>query len=229
MAGLSSSRSLKLRVIAVLVFLAALGPHSVPLAATGAERVAVRAGLHPNFGRMVFDWTIKVTHSASVKGRTLTIRFDTPVDPALESVRRVLSPYVVSIKRSKDPRVVVAMLKGDFKVRSSLVGNHVVVDLLKKKKSARRSAKVSTANKSRPGTVRKLSPPTRLGPRAVIGNKQSEKAPARGEGARPGSGLLAVRTGHHKDYGRLVFGWPRKVACTTNSVNSRPRMLRAIP
>lgn len=209
-----------MRGIFLGVLLFAFGSQSAVMAATGAERVSVRAGLHANFGRMVFDWTIKVGHSVSVKGRTLTIRFDTPVEPVLDSARRVLGPYIAGIKRGRDARVVLVALKDDFKVRSSVVGNHVVVDLLKSGNSARIKPKKSAAKKARPARTRKTQPPTQLGPRSLARRTapaKSVKPPAATKAAvaakqkEAGSGLLSVRTGHHKEYGRLVFGWPRKI------------------
>lgn len=217
MMALRSNRLISPKAIVLLGLLAVFGTPAMAPMAFGAERVAVRAGLHANFGRMVFDWTIKVGHSVSVKGRTLTIRFDTPVDPALGSVRRVLRPYVASIKRGSDPRLVVAALKDDFKVRSSLVGNHVVVDLLKTETTARTGSTASAAKKTTSRPARKLRPPTRLGPRGAIeakGSKRSKPqalASVTGKAAGAEPGMLSVRTGHHKEYGRLVFGWPRKI------------------
>lgn len=208
MVAISIRRSSIVWAIALCVAFVAFGFQYAASAATGAERVAVRAGLHPGFGRMVFDWTIKVGHSVSVKGRTLTIRFDTPVEPALDVVRRTLRRYVAGIRRGSDPRVVVATLKSNFKVRSSLVGNHVVVDLLQTGKSKPRTANASAAKKAKAGPTRKLQPPTRLGPIAV---RKSGKRPGTIKRKDPGAGLLSIRTGHHKEYGRLVFGWQRKV------------------
>lgn len=196
--------------------------------AAGADRVVVRAGLHADFGRMVFDWGIKVGHTASVKGRTLTIRFDTPVEPALANVQRVLKPYISGIKRGSDPRVVLATLTANYKVRSSTVGNHVVVDLLKTVKRTASRSKAAVARKSKTAPRQKLQPPTRLGPQtasrsiastsskaktAAPGSKQSTTSTKSGKGNRskPKLGTVSVRTGHHKEYGRLVFGWPNKV------------------
>jgi tetratricopeptide (TPR) repeat protein len=220
-----SGRLYSAKTIIVCALLAFCGLQGMESPAHGAERVVVRAGLHAAFGRMVFDWTIKVDHRLSVKGRSLTIQFDTPVEPVLSGVQRSLKPYVSSIRRGSDPRTVQVTLIKPFKVRSSTVGNHVVVDLLKSDPPAPNSQKRTSAKKTASVPGVKLPPPTRLGPRTAVKKTRASKTAPKQTVAKVGqpkgassksrqpaaADAVSVRTGHHANYGRLVFGWPRKV------------------
>jgi len=45
-----------------------------------AERVVVRGGLHPDFGRLVFDWKAPVSYTVAATGQELTITFERPME-----------------------------------------------------------------------------------------------------------------------------------------------------
>ena len=189
------------------------------VAPAAAEPVPVRAGVHKEFGRLVFDWPGKVGFTATVNNRILTVGFDRPIEPAYDGVLGALRPYLNSIRLASDGRTVLVGLTRDFQVKASNVGPKVVVDLLNDGKTP--AAKPPAAKRAavRPQPSEPASaPPTRLGPRP----EASRKAIAGGTGeAKAGVGdtastALAVRTGHHRDYGRLVFGWPRKVGFTVD-------------
>lgn len=193
--------------------------------AAAAERVVVRAGIHKDFGRLVFDWSKPVGHSATVTNRILTVRFDRPIDAELRKIRQDLEPYIRNVKLAADKRSVVAALKGNFTVRTSTVGSHVVVDLLKSDTPSKPGP--SKADKFKSGKSKSSKPPLKarkVGPPVALGPRGAQPTVAKTTAAKTAASLpkqtvaeiadgrtLKVRTGHHKNYGRLVFGWPRKV------------------
>ena len=70
---------------------------------------------------------------------------------------------------------------------------------------------------------RAVKPPTRLGPPPPRSAQSAPNATAterpkgpNGENGKRPPGSITVRTGHHQNYGRLVFGWSRKVGFTVN-------------
>lgn len=164
-----------------------------------ADRVVVRGGIHENFGRLVFDWTKKVGFRASVANKVLSIRFDRTIDPNFGNIAEDLDTHITGARLAADKRTVLVSLKKNYEVRTSTVGNRVVIDLLNEKTAARdgtpeTSSAGSNAGGKEPSSA---SPGGQDTGQAASGNAQG--------------GILPVRTGHHENYGRLVFGWPRKV------------------
>lgn len=187
-----------LRMVVIALGLAAAGQ-----AAGAAERVTVRAGLHDGYGRLVFDWPSQVGYSAVVSGRMLTIRFDRDIDPAFGGAGTVLQPYLTSIARAADGRTIRAQLVDEFAVRSSTLGHRVVIDLLKTGTPSPDAADRNSAGGPQNPNGTPAVPPTRLGPRTG--------AAAAGKSLEPAQAAVPVKTRRHRDYGRLVFDWPRKV------------------
>lgn len=62
-----------------------------------ARRVAVRAGEHGDFSRIVFDWPGLVDYQASEADRTLTLNFPQSAALDLDAVQRKLPPFVTAI------------------------------------------------------------------------------------------------------------------------------------
>jgi tetratricopeptide (TPR) repeat protein len=179
-----------------LAFVLALGS----VAVRAADKVPVRAGVHPGYGRIVFDWPTAVGHSASIDGRQLTVRFDRAISTTFGAVRRTLDGYVASIGPGPDGKSVVATLKNEFRLRTSRSGNRVVVDLVGTALGS--TVRAAATPPPRPaGSARPAAaPPRRLGPHAAVA------APVR----------LPVRVGRNEQYGRLVFTWPRVVPFTVD-------------
>ena len=169
---------------AVLRFALALVPAVIALPAPAAAEVSARASDHGTFGRMVFDWRAPVRHTARLSGRSLTIRFDRPITGSLIAIRRNLSAYVDEIAISDDARAITVALTGKFTMRSFVRGNRVVVDLLKVARTARPSA-------------------ARPSPAPAATGRGGENLP-----------VIAVRTGRHQGFGRLVFAWPEATGYT---------------
>ncbi|NKB20102.1 MAG: hypothetical protein GKS01_06095 [Alphaproteobacteria bacterium] len=172
-----------------------------------AEAVSVRAGVHPDYGRLVFDWPVAVQHSAKVRNRTLIIRFNKPIEPSFGRVTQVLRDYVTDIRTASDGRTIVAPLLEQFAARTSVAGTRVIVDLYSDKKAARISAK----NKKR--TAHPVRP-IRLGPKA--NRRNANQKVVKSVSPLNLKNTLKVRAGYFKNYGRLIFDWPKKVGFTVD-------------
>jgi len=164
--------------------------------AASADRVPTRAGAHPGYGRIVFDWPTAVGHSATVEGRRLTVRFDRPIESSFAAVRSALDGYIDSIAVAGDGRSVVATLKADFRLRTFRSGSRVVVDLM-----GGAAAVEPGAGPAVPAAAGKGAAPRPLDPAAA-----ASSAPVR----------LSIRASRTDMYGRLTFAWPRKVPFTVD-------------
>lgn len=199
-----TARGLK-RVFALsLAALLAAAPVCVTAGATRAlaaeaQGIRVRAGQHEHFVRLVFDWPAPVGHRATVEGRTLRVRFDRPLTPEFVRVLRILRRELSDIRLAPDGQTVVAALKDDFTVRSYEDGNHIVVDL-------------TPAAEAAPPPPRRVS----AGAPVPLGLSAATETAALSKPGTPASGLLPIRIRHYRTFGRLVFGWPRKVGFTVD-------------
>ncbi len=176
-----------------------------------AEVVSVRAGAHPDYGRLVFDWPVAVRHCANVRNRMLIVRFNKPIEPSFGRVTRVLRDYVSAIRVAADGKTIVAPLREQFAARTSVAGNRVIVDLYPDENVERPSIKPKNVAARKSNT--RLNP-IRLGPKS----KRRTAASAATKSATPTKlkETLKVRTGHFKNYGRLIFDWPKKVGFTVD-------------
>jgi hypothetical protein len=157
-----------------------------------ADTVPVRAADHPGFGRMVFDWPSAVGYSAAVEGGRLVVRFQRPIEANLATVSRALAKYVGEAKVEEGNAVVLG-LKGEFGLRHFISGSSIVVDVLE---AAPQAAAGNTAAASAPATA-----------------NLPAAAPAQAAAATPPAEAptVAIRTGEHPDYTRIVFDWPSRV------------------
>ena len=97
-------------------------------AASAAENLRVRAGVHADFGRIVFDPPKAMRYTARAERDRVEIRFAEPVSASFGEVRRVLGDYVREIALDGDDTVVVT-LNGPHRTRDFLSGQSVVIDL----------------------------------------------------------------------------------------------------
>lgn len=104
--------------------------------------IRVRTGLHPTFGRIVFDWTGRVGYEVSVDGNALTIRFDQPVTIDVSNVPVRLGRYVAAAAvETGDNRTAAGFtVKADARIRHFYVGNRVVIDIYEPADAAARAA-----------------------------------------------------------------------------------------
>ena len=117
-------RGLKFFLLSLALVLSAL-----PAAAQ--EAVPVRAGGHPDYGRIVFDWPSAVGYQATINGRNLIVRFDRPFTANFSAALGALEDYVAGASVSSDNRTASIRLKGDYTLRDFESGTSIVVDVLR--------------------------------------------------------------------------------------------------
>ena len=94
-----------------------------------ADAVPVRAGLHADYGRIVFDWPREVGYQAHVEGDRLVVRFDEAASFDGPLLRNGLAGYAAAPEVSEDGRVLVLPLSGDYELNHFRIGAKVVLDL----------------------------------------------------------------------------------------------------
>ena len=97
--------------------------------------IVTRAGVHDDFGRIVFDWPRAVAYGARIEGKTLTVMFDRHLRTTFQEIPRTLGAYVTAVDLGPDGHSVVAALTGDYRLRTFTLDSHspgvrIVVDLL---------------------------------------------------------------------------------------------------
>lgn len=99
-------------------------------AAHSVEIVAVRTGLHPGFGRLVFEWSQQIGFDGDLRGSAVVLRFDRPVTTDLSIARAELSEYLKQVSAGGNPRDVRLDLMPGVDARVWTAGDRkVVVDL----------------------------------------------------------------------------------------------------
>ena len=155
-----------------------------------AVDVPVRAATHKTFGRMVFDWPRQTGYSASVEGNTLVVRFDEPINAALDRTVSALPDYLSGVRIGGDGKTVTFDLKRPVTLKSFRNGNAVALDLTPAADSpAARGAKVETSAPAAPAA-----------------------APA--AAAARSAGRVTVSADDTPQQSRLSFTWPEGVDYT---------------
>lgn len=97
-----------------------------------ARRIAVRAGEHGDFSRIVFDWPGLVDYQASEADRTLTLNFPQSAALDLDAVQRKLPPFVTAINAKPRGSGVAVTISGidAARFRHFRSETKVVVDVL---------------------------------------------------------------------------------------------------
>ncbi|HZD25456.1 MAG TPA: tetratricopeptide repeat protein [Alphaproteobacteria bacterium] len=106
--------------------------------ATAAEPVKVktRAGVHPGYGRIVFDWPKLPGHEATLADGRLTVRFDMPFTADYGSIKRQLDRYVKTVEPGADGRSVAFTLLKPVRLRAAVIDGVYAVDLVDKPAAA---------------------------------------------------------------------------------------------
>ncbi len=92
--------------------------------------MAVRAWAHPDFVRLVFDWTAPVDYAVSRDGLALTVSFDRTVDVAFDQIRTNIPQYVRGATVGGDGRSVQFQLAAPYDFCHFVLNGSVVVDLI---------------------------------------------------------------------------------------------------
>ncbi|WP_454018735.1 tetratricopeptide repeat protein [Azospirillum sp. Marseille-Q6669] len=153
--------------------------------AAWAVDVPVRAATHKTFGRMVFDWPRQTGYSASVEGNTLVVRFDEPINAALDRTVAALPGYLSGVRIGGDGTTVTFDLKRPVTLKSFRNGNAVALDLT-------------------PAAEAPAQSQTPAQPPAPAAKVETPAAPAPARSA----GRVTVSVADTPEQSRLSFTWP---------------------
>ncbi|WP_162937989.1 lipopolysaccharide assembly protein LapB [Kiloniella sp. EL199] len=97
--------------------------------APDAQEIPVRAGIHPGYGRIVFDWPRQVSYSARIDNEQLIIEFDNAADYRLDKVLQGVKGFTGKPSIGPDKKVLTFPLLDDFSLKTFKAGTKVIVDL----------------------------------------------------------------------------------------------------
>lgn len=152
-------------------------------AAFAQETVRTRAGLHPEYGRIVFDWPREVAYTARVEGQTLSVAFEAALATNLSAITATIPDYATSAALVAGGQTVSVALTGPMSVSSFRSGNSVVVDL-------RRDSNASGV---------------RAAPAQAASAAAPEPTTPESAGDIANAPTIPIRVGEHPDYTRIVF------------------------
>ena len=199
------------------------GATNAPRGARGGPRPArltVRGGSHAGFGRLVFEWPVRVDYRIGRKGRTVSVRFDRAAEVNVESVRRTLPRQIGSVTSTataKGLRMGFVVAKG-ARLRHFRDGNNVVLDVISAPTTAARSTRdrptvKRKAPSARPVAAGRAAKPVRrpvpLSRRAPAETGGGEKAKAKQSITGAPVTVDATRQGTETT---LRFNWRKTVA-----------------
>lgn len=98
--------------------------------AQAKQAVYLRAGVHPQYARIVFAWPEPVSYQAAITGQQLQITFSSPFTANFDAVSRKLENYVGAPVISDDGKTVQFALLRPFTLQTQLIDRRVVIDLL---------------------------------------------------------------------------------------------------
>ncbi|MGY0708937.1 tetratricopeptide repeat protein [Azospirillum argentinense] len=159
--------------------------------AAWAVDVPVRAATHKTFGRMVFDWPRQTGYNASVEGNTLVVRFDEPINAALDRTVAALPGYLSGVRIGGDGKTVTFDLKRPVTLKSFRNGNAVALDLTP-------AAEAPVQNQ----TPTQSQTPAQAPAPAAKAETPAAPAPARS------AGRVTVSAADTPEQSRLSFTWP---------------------
>lgn len=93
------------------------------------QTVGTRAGVHPDFGRIVFDWPRQVGYQAALDGNAVVIRFDEPLQTDFSDVLTNLGDYVQGAVIEDGGRAVRLTLARPVTIDDFRSGNTIAIDM----------------------------------------------------------------------------------------------------
>ncbi len=108
-------------------------------------KINVRAGEHPDYLRIVFDWPTPVAFDTRISDEKLTVSFDEPFSANFAQVEDRLSDYVGRPFLDEAGKTVSVPLKAEFGLRELQIDNRIVVDLLKDEQAPRPDSELTLA------------------------------------------------------------------------------------
>lgn len=99
--------------------------------ASALPSIGVRGGDHPDYGRLVFDWTTEVPYRVERDGERVRVRFDRPVRLALAGVAGDPPRNVLTVRQTGErPGMVEVSVTPGSRLRDLRVGTKIVLDVL---------------------------------------------------------------------------------------------------
>ncbi|NIA69443.1 tetratricopeptide repeat protein [Pelagibius litoralis] len=184
------------RLLGLFLILGLWGP---PLQA--AEPVTMRGGLHPDHGRIVFDWPREVGYEARLEEGRLIVSFAEEAAFAGEPLRNGLRGYAEPPQVSDNGRSLSFGLTGALAMNHFRAGPKVVLELRREDVAAPQKAKAAAE---------------------TAGETAGETVADAKTAALP---TVKVRGGRHPEYSRLVFDWPDAVASRLEESPGRARIV----
>ncbi|KLN60292.1 hypothetical protein WH96_14060 [Kiloniella spongiae] len=97
--------------------------------APDAQEIPVRAGIHPGYGRIVFDWPRQVSYSAKIDNGQLIVEFDNAADYQLDKVSQGIKGFTGKPSIDSGKKVLTFPLLDDFSLKTFKAGTKIIVDL----------------------------------------------------------------------------------------------------
>ncbi len=119
------------RILIMRGFLAILGMVALCVPAMAQQVINTRAGVHTDYGRIVFEWPSKTAYRAEIKGKNLHVVFDKPFTTKYAEVTKKLGDFVGKAVVGKNGREVHFPLRQEFVLKASQFDRLVVIDLFK--------------------------------------------------------------------------------------------------
>ncbi|MCG8596314.1 MAG: hypothetical protein MI785_18395 [Kiloniellales bacterium] len=128
------------------------GAAAEPVEPAAAPRpsIAVRAGRHPGYGRLVFDWPDPVAYQVSSEAGRVQLRFDQAASFDLGKLKRRLPPQVrdLEVAFAPDGMTVTLTVPSSARVRHFTSGPKVAVDILHDAETTAKPAKARAGSKT---------------------------------------------------------------------------------
>ncbi|MBT3992171.1 MAG: hypothetical protein HOE97_16715 [Rhodospirillaceae bacterium] len=165
-----------------------------------ADPVTARGSDRDGIARIVFTWPSPVPFVARVQNRQLVIQFARPAEGNFSGLARGLSKYIRAPRSQNGGRTLVFPLRGEFDLNYFSRGRTVVIEVVDPTPPPATAEKPAAAPK----------PTRQAATSSSTAKTPTTPVPA---GAPPAkvSERVAVRTGEHPTYGRIVFDWKKRV------------------
>ncbi|MGH7123619.1 MAG: hypothetical protein ACREFI_04550, partial [Stellaceae bacterium] len=178
-------------------------------AAQAADAVKTRAGEHEHYGRIAFDWPAPVAFDAKIDGSTLTIHFARGLETSLAPIADNIDSYVDGVSLGADGTTLTGHVKRPVTLRTFTEGNTVAIDLVDAAGAPRKTAQGLT--------VKPVPKQANAAPAPVPASSSTAEKPT-----------VAVRSGEHEGYLRLVLEWSKTYTLTEIEGGARVHFPRPV-
>lgn len=194
--------------------------------------IPVRAGEHPGFGRLVFDWADEVGYELEKEGKFVRVRFDRPARIDLSRLTAALRGRVLATtSETKKSEVYVAlMVPQDAEIRHFRDGMKVAIDIVskappprqeivapsvpesEKQRKARTSTKAVETEKQKAASKVAKAKPLSLSKKALRAKRASELDQRRSAKKFKGAPLVTLEATRRGPALDINFNWRKPVS-----------------